>query len=134
MIHLDTSLLVDRLREVDRAEAGPATRFLGQHEDEELVVSVHVLCELQGGAALARNPHREQEKLEQVCSAVRVAYPDARFAQSYGHLAAALQQRGEQIGTMDLLIATAAVLDEAPLVTRNRKEFSRISELTILDY
>jgi predicted nucleic acid-binding protein len=35
---------------------------------------------------------------------------------------------------MDLLIATAALLDDARLVTRNVKDFSRIPGLRLLEY
>ena len=35
---------------------------------------------------------------------------------------------------MDLLIATAAVLDEAPLVTRNTKDFARVAGLELVGY
>jgi predicted nucleic acid-binding protein len=35
---------------------------------------------------------------------------------------------------MDLLIIIAAVLDDAPLVTRNLKDFSRVPGLRVLSY
>jgi predicted nucleic acid-binding protein len=35
---------------------------------------------------------------------------------------------------MDLLIGTAALLDDAPLVTRNVKDFSRIPGLQVVGY
>ncbi len=49
-------------------------------------------------------------------------------------LQATLQRAGRVIGTMDLLIAAAAVVDEAPLVTRNTGEFSRVPDLTVIGY
>jgi predicted nucleic acid-binding protein len=38
------------------------------------------------------------------------------------------------ISTMDLLIATAAVLDDAPLLTRNTRDFSRVPGLRLIRY
>jgi predicted nucleic acid-binding protein len=35
---------------------------------------------------------------------------------------------------MDLLIATTAVLAEGSLVTRNTRDFSRVSDLVVLGY
>lgn len=35
---------------------------------------------------------------------------------------------------MDLLIATSALLDEAPIVTRNVKDFSQVPGLRVLGY
>ncbi len=42
--------------------------------------------------------------------------------------------RGRPVASMDLLIATAAILDDASLVTRNAKDFSRIPGLRTLAY
>lgn len=134
MIHLDSTLLIDRLRESARDEAGRATRFLEDASKEEIVVSVHAFCELYAGAALSDNPEKERERIETVWSAVHIAYPDEKFAPAFGRLLAWQQQRGQRIGTMDLLIATAAVLDNAPLVTRNRRDFSRVPNLELIEY
>jgi predicted nucleic acid-binding protein len=38
------------------------------------------------------------------------------------------------MATMDLLIATAALLDDAPLVTRNLRDFSRVPGLRLIRY
>jgi predicted nucleic acid-binding protein len=38
------------------------------------------------------------------------------------------------MAAMDLLIATAATLDDAPLVTRNVKDFSRVPGVRVLRY
>jgi predicted nucleic acid-binding protein len=35
---------------------------------------------------------------------------------------------------MDLLIAAAAIVDDAPLVTRNVKDFSKVPGLRVLEY
>jgi predicted nucleic acid-binding protein len=56
------------------------------------------------------------------------------FAPRYAREAAALQRSGSKIPTLDLLIATAALLDDAPLVTRNVKDFSRVPGLRVLSY
>lgn len=38
------------------------------------------------------------------------------------------------IPSMDLLIATAALIDDAPLVTKNVKDFSRVPGLRVIGY
>ena len=43
-MHLDTSFLVDLLREVGRSAEGPASRFLSDAAEEELGISVFVAC------------------------------------------------------------------------------------------
>ena len=61
-------------------------------------------------------------------------FPDDRFAPAYARLLADTTRGGRRVAAMDLLIATAAVLDAAPLVTRNVKDFSRVPGLRVLDY
>jgi tRNA(fMet)-specific endonuclease VapC len=135
MIHLDTSYLIDLLRETVRGRPGDALDFIERLDpDESLAVAVHVLCELRAGAELARSALSEHEELDRLLSGLVVAYPDSRFAPAYGRLLAAVQRSGRPIAAMDLLIATAALLDDAPLVTRNVKDFSRIPGLRLLKY
>ena len=135
MIHLDTTFVVDLLREQRRDRFGPASSYLeALDEDEELGVSVHVVCELMAGAWSAGAPKGELERLAKLCEALHVRYPDERFAAQYGRLLAQLHAAGESTDAMDLLIATAAVLDDARLVTRNARHFLRIPGLQVVGY
>jgi tRNA(fMet)-specific endonuclease VapC len=135
MIHLDTSYLIDLLRETTRARPGPALEFIeGLDGAETLAASVHVVCELRAGAELAKGALKEHEELDHLLSGLLVAYPDSRFPAAYGRILAAVQRTGRPIAAMDLLIATAAMIDDAPLVTRNVKDFSRVPGLRLLAY
>jgi predicted nucleic acid-binding protein len=134
LTHLDTTFLVDLLRERRRGEEGPASRLLGRLADEALAVSVHVACELFAGAELADEPERERERVAALVNALQVVQPDDRFAPPYGELLAELRRRGSPVPTMDLLIATAARVHEAALVTRNARDFERIPGLDVIAY
>ena len=135
MIHLDTTFLVDLLREQRRDRFGPASTWLEQLPDDKvLAVSVHVVCELMAGAHASGAPHGEVDRLARLCQALVVQYPDERFAPEYGRLLAGIRARGATIASMDLLIATAAVLDAAPLVTRNVRHFSKVPGLRLEEY
>ncbi len=134
MIHLDTSFLVDLLRDQARGKSGAASRLLERLEEEELGVSMFVVCELVAGAELSSHPQRERRSVERLCSSLRVEFPDARFAPTYGRLFALQSRRPGPIATMDLLIATSAVVAGAPLVTRNAKDFSRVPDLEVVAY
>jgi tRNA(fMet)-specific endonuclease VapC len=135
MIHLDSSVLIDLLRESARDRPGPAFDLMESlDESEALSVSAHVACELRAGAELARNPVREHEALDRLLGGLIVAYPDTRFALVYGRLLGSIERSGKPVAAMDLLIATAAVIDDASLVTRNVKDFRRIPGLRILEY
>lgn len=133
MIHLDTTFLVDLLREARRGP-GPATAFLETLEDQELAISVHALCELYAGAELSSNFSREQETIQRICSALSIRHPDEKLAPIYGSILATLQRSGRTISTMDLLIAASALVDQAPLLTRNLDHFQRVPGLEVLSY
>jgi len=135
MIHLDTSYLIDLLRETTRDTPGPALDFIEALDAAEtLAASVYVVCELRAGAELSKSPLKEHEELDRLLSGLVVAYPDGRYPTSYGRLLAAVQRSNRPIAVMDLLIATAAIIDDAPLVTRNVKDFSRVPGLRVLGY
>lgn len=135
MIHLDSSLLIDLTRELARERPGAAFEALEAIDEKEiLAVSVHVVCEMRAGAELARAPLKEHEALDQVLGGLLVAYPDDRFAPQYSRVLAAIHRSGRSIAPMDLLIATAALVDDAPLITRNVKDFSRVPGLRVLRY
>jgi len=134
VIHLDTTFLVDLLRDRGRGHVGAASEWLGGHRDDELAISVFVVCELCNGAERSIRPDVETEKVRAVCEAVHVIYPDKHFPPAYGRLLADLQRRGETIATMDLLIATTCLCHEALLLTRNRRHFERVPGLRLLAY
>lgn len=135
MIHFDSSFLIDLLREDAKGRPGGALEFIELLDDNEVLgVSAHVICELRAGAELSKRSLSEHEAVDRVLGNMRVSYPDERFAPMFGRLAAATQRSGRPAAAMDLLIATAALLDDAALVTRNLKDFSRIPGLRTLAY
>lgn len=135
MIHLDSSFLIDLHRATATGRPGGALDWIESLDPNEVLgVAVHVVCELRTGAELSRQALREHEALDRLFSGLLVVYPDARFAPAYARLAAATLRGGKAVAAMDLLIATAATLDDAPLVTRNVKDFSRVPGLRVLRY
>lgn len=134
MIHVDTSFLVDLLRERAQGKQGAATRFLETLADERLVTSMFAVCELQVGVAMARHPERERSQVATLLQGFPVIYPDDSFPETYGALFAQMSQAGRSAAPMDLLIATAAVIDKAALVTGNRRHFEHVPGLKVLAY
>jgi predicted nucleic acid-binding protein len=135
VIHLDSSFLIDLQRETHAERPGDAFEFLESLDDAEiLAVSAHVVCELRVGVELSRKPLKETEALDHLMSGLRVVYPDERFPLIYARLLAAIQRSGGAIAAMDLLIAATALMDDAPLVTRNVRDFSRVPGLRVLSY
>lgn len=134
MTHLDTSFVVDLLREQTKGVSGPARRLLDELEDEALALSVFVVCELEAGAARAARPDRERARIGEILASLPTVFPDDRFPATYGDLLNRLLSAGHHISVMDLLIATAAVADGATLVTRNRRHFDRVPRLDVRSY
>ena len=134
MIHADTSFLVDLLRDTTRGIRGPATVLLEEIAREQIRVGVHVVCELLAGAEGSQRPTVERQRVRRLCGGLVVSYPDERFAPAYARLLTSLRGGGRPIATMDLLIATAAIVDDAALVTRNTKHFNRVPGLEIRGY
>ncbi len=97
-------------------------------------MSVFVECELHTGVERAERPVEERRKIDAVCGAVVTVYPGPTFAAIYGRSLAHLQRSGPVIGTMDLLIATTAIVAAAPLVSRNVDHFQRIDGLRVISY
>lgn len=134
ILHLDTSFLVDLLREAAREERGPASEFLARHLDDELRTSLFVACELMLGVERSDRGVQERRRVEEVFTVVPLVLPTASVAPVYGHVLARLQRQGEVVSTMDLLIAATALADGVPLVTRNVRHFERIPDLRLLEY
>lgn len=134
ILHLDTSFLVDLLRETAREEPGAASEFLERHLDDELRTSLFVACELMLGVERSERGVEERRRVEEIFTVVPLVLPSASLAPIYGRVLAGLQRRGEAIATMDLLIAAAALAEGVPLVTRNLGHFERIPDLRLLDY
>ena len=134
MVHVDTSFLVDLLRGKKNPRGVAARALLSSLGEEEIVASVHVACELAAGVELAAAPDIERRRVAALLERVNVSYPDKRFAATYGRLLAALRRRGKTVAAMDLLIVTAAVLDDAHLITANPRHFERVPGLAVRRY
>jgi predicted nucleic acid-binding protein len=133
VIHLDSTFLIDLLREGRRGRRGPATELLESQASEEVGVSVFVLCELWAGVEISGD-RGERSRVEALIDALDRVDPDERVAATYGKALASLRARGESIATMDLLIASTALVAGSRLVTRNLRHFERVPGLEVLSY
>jgi len=134
VIHLDTSFAVDLLREIARKRHGPAQTFLEAHAEESVGISLFAVCELFMGAELSSRPALELERIRSFCSHLHIDFPNERFAPAFAKNYARQEKLGRRMATMDLLIATSAILADAPLVTRDVTDFARITGLKSIGY
>jgi tRNA(fMet)-specific endonuclease VapC len=133
VIHLDTSFLIDLLREQSHGKRGPATSWLDKEGSTPLAVSLFVHCELHAGAAGAAHPARDRERIRSLLASITLVVPSDAFAERYG-ATLVTSSASKNISTMDLLIAAAALDDGAPLVTANRRHFAVVPDLEVRSY
>ena len=134
MTHLDTTFLVDAIRESRGGMDGPARRWLAGHRGESLALSVFVQCELMVGAELHAEAEAERRRIADTCGSLPVVLPDERLADTYARVGAGLAHEGETLATMDLLIAATALTRGASLLTANEAHFARVPGLRVLGY
>ena len=127
---LDTNICIDIIRERPRSVLD---RFTG-HAVGDIGVSVVTLGELEYGVNASSRPAKNREALDQFVSPLEVAPFDREATAAYGRLRAALEKKGQMIGSMDLLIAAHAVSLDVRLVTHNSREFGRVPGLKIEDW
>jgi len=94
-------------------------------------ISVVTLAELEYGVSKSRDVKRNRHALEQFIAPLEVAILDQEAAVMYGTIRAHLEQEGQPIGAMDLLIAAHARSLDVHLVTNNESEFKRVPGLRI---
>jgi len=123
---LDTNFCIDLLR--GRADA--AYRRLRSLAPEEAGISCITLAELRVGAAKSARPAHQESSIILFCAPLALAPFDARAAEAYGPIRAALEAAGTPIGPLDTLIAAHAVSLGATLVTGNIREFRRVPGLS----
>lgn len=119
---LDTSVVVD----LDRLDSGQLP--------EEVAISVITLAELSAGPAATADPldrARRQDRLQRTEAAFDPLPFDIEAARAYGRIFAAVAGHGRKPRRRfaDMLIASTALANELPLLTRNGADFVDLSGL-----
>jgi tRNA(fMet)-specific endonuclease VapC len=132
MACLDTTFLADLIRKNPHA-----TRKLSElmQESKSLSTTIINVAELFYGAYKAKNLEAEKAKLKLVINQFIVFEMDERGAERFGEILAKLDRTGQKIAERDVMIASIALSrGERTIVTRNKKDFEKISDLTIATY
>jgi tRNA(fMet)-specific endonuclease VapC len=124
---LDTNICIDLIR--DRPPS-VLERF-SSHVVGDIGISVITLSELEYGVSNSSRPAKNRDALDQFLSPLEVAPFERAAAVVYGRLRAALEKKGQSIGSTDLLIAAHAVSLDVRLITHDVREFGRVPTLKI---
>ena len=127
---LDTNICIDAMK-----GAFPAIAERMQSLDPDTIgIPSIVWAELLTGAAKSRRPDRTLEVVRRFVDPLRVVPFDAAAAHHYARVRAELEGAGEPIEPNDLIVAATALAAQATLVTRNGREFGRVSGLECEDW
>ena len=122
---LDTDTISFALRGI-----GAVAARLARRKRSELCASVITVAELRFGANKRRS-RKIHSAIDAFLSGVDVLAFDARAAERFGSIAAALSNGGAPIEQMDTLIAAHALSVGATLVTNNERHFSKVPGLRV---
>ena len=100
----------------------------------EIAISVITLAELEYGAAKSSRPEQNRAALALFTSALETVPFEDRAARIYGRIRSHLENKGQTIGTLDLLIAAHALSLGVQLITNNKAEFKRVPGLHITNW
>ena len=126
MYLLDANILGN----LSRNPQGVIASELKKREDEKIVTSIIVRCEIEYGLALKKS-EKLVRAMETILSEIEVLDFTAPAHRQYGAIRLALKTAGTPIGPNDLFIAAHALALDAILVTDNVKEFSRVPGLRV---
>lgn len=129
-VMLDTNICIDLIRDRPPSLLEQVT----SHAVGDIGISVITLAELEYGVSKSSRPAKNREALEQFVSPLEVALFERQATAVYGRLRAALEKKGQSIGSMDLLIAAHAVSLDVRLVTHNVSECGRVAGLRCEDW
>jgi tRNA(fMet)-specific endonuclease VapC len=124
---LDTNVCVAYL---NGADLGVRDRLLALSPADVLLCSV-VKAELLYGARKSRRVDANLANLALFFAALESVPFDDLAAEHYGLMRAQLESIGTPIGANDMMIAATALAVGATLVTRNQREFLRVSGLAV---
>jgi tRNA(fMet)-specific endonuclease VapC len=123
---LDTNVLSELIREPQ----GVLRQRIVKLGDQAVCTSIVVACELRFGALRKGSPAL-LSRVEQLLEIVEVLPFDAPADRHYADIRSALESAGTPIGSQDLFIAAHARSQGMTLVTRNVREFKRVSGLHV---
>jgi tRNA(fMet)-specific endonuclease VapC len=125
---LDTDLCSAHMRRPSRL-AHRFIQFTGQ-----LAIPTVVLAELYAGAFKHPTPGRLLILIADLLPEVTVLDFDPRCAERFGRVRGGLLQQGISVSSMDLMIASVALVHDLTLVTHNTADFQNIPDLRLEDW
>jgi tRNA(fMet)-specific endonuclease VapC len=99
----------------------------------EIAISSITGAELVFGVVKSSS-RRNQRALDKFLAPLEILPFDESAMRHYGSLRSHLEQQGQPIGALDLLIAAHALALDVTLVTNNEREFERVPRLRLANW
>ena len=126
---LDTNFIIHLLK----GDLG-AVSFVRTYPKECLLLTSVTQAELYYGAYKSKRVEKNLAAFEITFKEFSCLDFDSESARRYGLLRTALEKQGEPCGPYDMQIASIALVNDCTVVTRNLREFSRMSGLKVIGY
>lgn len=94
-------------------------------------ISSITVSELQYGACKSKQIKKNLKRLDEFLSPFEVLAYDENASNYYGKIRSNLEEQGNVIGPLDMLIAAHALSENLTLITNNEKEFNRVKSLKV---
>jgi tRNA(fMet)-specific endonuclease VapC len=127
---LDTDICIGLIRQKSEQLIQRLTKCV----PGDVCVSTITVAELVYGVKKSGRIEQNMSALEQFLLPLEISAFEQRAAIAYGALRAYLEQQGNSIGSMDMLIGSHALSLGVILVTNNTREFQQIPDLKLEDW
>lgn len=127
----DTSFIIDVL--YNDPDALQYLNVIEKENRPRKVASITVL-ELYEAVPQLSVPEERQRKILDVLDTRHIVAGDETVMRKAGKISGELRSRGEEIDREDCIIGATALLNDEPVVTRNRDHFERIDDLDVETY
>ena len=94
-------------------------------------ISSITISELYYGVSKSQQKSQNEKRLEEFLIPFDILPYDELASRCYGTIRSRLEEQGQTIGPLDMLIAAHALSQDRILVTNNEKEFKRIPLLNV---
>jgi tRNA(fMet)-specific endonuclease VapC len=131
MVCLETDFLVALIRK-DNAAISKLKKLV--EHGERLATTPINAAELFKGAYNSERVYENLRSVRGLLSRLEILEFNLTASEYYGQINSELGKRGEQIGGMDMLIASIALAHNERVLTRNTKHFSRIGSLEVEEW
>lgn len=131
----DTEFFINLMHQGREAHAQAVTkaRELEAH-GVQISLTAITRFELFSGVAQFVSPEEEKNRVQSLLTTYPTYGLDESAADLSGMIYGSLRARGTPIGIPDALIAGITLRNREELLTRNRKDFSRVEGLVIVEY